>query len=202
MYSESMETFECLKSFPFVQKLIEKNKKLKKEKKDLKRLLKLLTINLKYIAPDMAAATEPMIKKEKYSENVKMEVVENDINEVEIIDNIVNNEIIEIEMEEEEEDNGGEEVEVEEGDNGGDSPVEEEVEEGDNGGDSPVEEEEEEDNGGEEEEEEDEVFEIVINKKTYYTDDKQNGTLYDLDEDGEISVEVGKLINGKPKLNK
>ena len=175
MYSESMETFECLKSFPFVQKLIEKNKKLKKEKKDLKRLLKLLTINLKYIAPDMAAATEPMIKKEKYSENVKMEVVENDINEVEIIDNIVNNEIIEIEMEEEEEDNGGEEVEVEEGDNGGDSPVEEE---------------------------EDEVFEIVINKKTYYTDDKQNGTLYDLDEDGEISVEVGKLINGKPKLNK
>ena len=174
MYSESMETFECLKSFPFVQKLIEKNKKLKKEKKDLKRLLKLLTINLKYIAPDMAAATEPMIKKEKYSENVKMEVVENDIDEVEIIDNIVNNEIIEIEMEEEEEDNGE------------DSPVEE----GDNGGDSPV------------EEEEDEVFEIVINKKTYYTDDKQNGTLYDLDEDGEISVEVGKLINGKPKLNK
>ena len=103
MYSESMETFECLKSFPFVQKLIEKNKKLKKEKKDLKRLLKLLTINLKYIAPDMAAATEPMIKKEKYSENVKMEVVENDIDEIEIIDNIVNNEIIEIEMEEEEE---------------------------------------------------------------------------------------------------
>jgi len=93
MYSESMETFECLKSFPFVQKLIEKNKKLKKEKKDLKRLLKLLTINLKYIAPDMVATTEPMIKKEKYSENVKMEVVENDIDEVEIIDNSKDNEI-------------------------------------------------------------------------------------------------------------
>ncbi len=54
----------------------------------------------------------------------------------------------------------------------------------------------------EDEEDEEDVYEIVINKKTYYTTDMKNGIIYDTDENGEISVEVGKLVNGVHKLNK
>jgi hypothetical protein len=36
----------------------------------------------------------------------------------------------------------------------------------------------------------------------YYTTNKENGLIYGIDEDGEISVEVGKFNNGKPKFYK
>jgi len=120
---------------------------------------------------------------------------------------------------EEEGANGGESPVEEEGANGGESPVEEvEVEatltEGANGGESPVEEEgadggestveEEGADGGESpaEDDDEEVMEIIIRGKTYYTTDDQNGVIYDLDEDGEISVEVGYFKNGKHHFNK
>jgi hypothetical protein len=83
-------------------------------------------------------------------------------------------------------------LEEQEGADGGISPVEEA-----DGGISPVEE-----ADGGEEEEEDEVFEIKIKGKMYYTDDKENGVIYDVDDDGEISVEVGKLTKGKPSFYK
>ena len=92
------------------------------------------------------------------------------------------------------------EEQEEEGADGGISPVEEadgaEEEEGADGGISPVEE------ADGAEEEEDEVFEIKIKGKMYYTDDKENGVIYDVDDDGEISVEVGKLTKGKPSFYK
>ena len=85
-----------------------------------------------------------------------------------------------------------------EGSNGEDSPVEEEVveDEGSNGGDSPVEE------VDVDEEDEEEVEEVTIQEKMYYTTNKENGLIYGIDEDGEISVEVGKFNNGKPKFYK
>lgn len=52
------------------------------------------------------------------------------------------------------------------------------------------------------EDEDEEVMEIIIKGKTYYTTDDQNGVIYDLDEDGEISVEVGYFKNGKHYFNK
>ena len=96
--------------------------------------------------------------------------------EVEEEEEEVEEEEEEVEVEEEE----VEEEEVEEEGNGGDSPVEE----GGNGGDSPV-------------EEEDEVEEVTINGNTYYTTSTVNGLIYDVDEDGEISIEVGKYDKGK-----
>lgn len=54
----------------------------------------------------------------------------------------------------------------------------------------------------EDEDEDEEVMEIIIKGKTYYTTDDQNGVIYDLDEDGEISVEVGYFKNGKHYFNK
>ena len=66
------------------------------------------------------------------------------------------------------------------------------AEEGADGGESPL----------EVDDDEEEVMEIIIKEKTYYTTDDQNGIIYDLDEDGEISVEVGYIKNGKHYFNK
>ena len=51
-----------------------------------------------------------------------------------------------------------------------------------------------------EEAEEEEVKEVIINKKTYYTDDEKNGTIYDVDENGDVSLEVGKFVKGVAKF--
>ena len=90
---------------------------------------------------------------------------------------------------EDEEDEVVEEEEVEEEEVEEEEVEEEEVEE------EEVEEEE------EEEEEEEDVYEIIINKKTYYTNDMKNGILY-ADDNGEVGEEVGKLTDGVHKFNK
>ena len=61
-------------------------------------------------------------------------------------------------------------------------------------------EEEEEDADADANEEEEEVKEVIINKKTYYTDDEKNGTIYDVDENGDVSLEVGKFVKGVAKF--
>ena len=87
------------------------------------------------------------------------------------------------EVEEEAEEEKAEEEEDEE------EKAEEEAEE-----EAEVEEEAEE----EEEDEELEVDEIEIDGKLYFTTDDKNGTLYSVDEDGDIGDEIGYLKNGKP----
>ena len=47
---------------------------------------------------------------------------------------------------------------------------------------------------------EEDVKEILINGKTYYITNEINGLIYDLDEDGEISLEVGKYKKGVPEF--
>jgi hypothetical protein len=117
--------------------------------------------------------------------------------EEEVVEEEEEEEVIEEEEEviEEEEEVVEEEEEVVEEEE--EEVVEEEEEE-----EVVVEEEEEEVVVEEDEEDEEDVYEIVINKKTYYTTDMKNGIIYDTDENGEISVEVGKLVNGVHKLNK
>jgi hypothetical protein len=58
--------------------------------------------------------------------------------------------------------------------------------------------EEEEEEEEEAEEEESEVYEIVIKGKTYYIQNEKDGPIYEADENGEISLEVGVYKNGKP----
>jgi hypothetical protein len=156
---------------------------------------------------------------------IKEENVDNEVTIVKESD-LVTKEREEYSLVEEEEEEEEEEDE-EEGDNGGNSPVEvdgeeeeeeEDEEEGDNGGDSPVEEEEEVSNGGNstveegdnggdspvevDDEDEEEVEEVTIEGKMYYTTNKVDGLIYGIDEDGEISVEVGRFSKGKPKFYK
>ena len=121
---------------------------------------------------------EELVIEEMEEEEVVEEVVEEQAEEVD-------EEQVEEEVVEEEEEQVEEEVEEEE-------VVEEEV----------VEEEVEEEEVEEEEEEGEEPIEVEINGKTYYALNNIDSIIYDVDANGDISVEVGKFINGKPKLNK
>jgi len=49
-----------------------------------------------------------------------------------------------------------------------------------------------------EEEQDDEVYEVTINDKVYYETNEKDSIIYGLDENGDISVEAGKYVNGKP----
>ena len=42
--------------------------------------------------------------------------------------------------------------------------------------------------------------EIVINGKSYYTDDKKNGDIYEMIESGDIGDVIGEFKNGKEKF--
>jgi hypothetical protein len=118
--------------------------------------------------------TEEVEVEEETEEEEEEETEETEEVEVEAEEEEEETEEVEVEAEEEEE---TEEVEAE------DEETEEETEEAT-------------------EEDGEEVFEITIKGKTYYTDDEVNGNIYDVDENGELSLEVGKFENKIPKFYK
>jgi hypothetical protein len=125
---------------------------------------------------------EEVVEEEEVEEVVEEEVVEEEVEEVEVeeeMEDVVEEEVEEV-VEEEVEDVIEEEVvEVEEYEEAED--VIEEVEEEDV-----------------EEEEDSEVFEHIINGVTYYITNELNGTIYGVDDSGEIGDEIGKMVNGSP----
>jgi hypothetical protein len=100
----------------------------------------------------------------------------------------------EVDAEEEEVDAEEEEVDAEEEEV--DAEEEEEVEV------DAEEEEEEEVDAEEEEEEADGVYEIVIKGRTYYVSNEVDSFIYQEDENGEISLEVGKFVDSKATFYK
>jgi len=50
--------------------------------------------------------------------------------------------------------------------------------------------------------EEEEVYEVHIKGKTYYTSNETSGVIYGVDDDGDVSLEVGVYKNGKPIFNR
>ena len=189
------ENFQIVKNLPIVHKLMKKIEKLQRKNKELKQVVKILT---KVQCPKPKLEKTPTIydgvEIKQEPDDDLIEIIEEPNIEFKVIDLEKEEEELESLVDEEEEvDEEVEEEEVEEGDYRGASTVDEEVEveeDGDNGVESTV------------EEEEDEVIEVTIKGKTYYTTDEKNGIIYDLDENGDISVEVGKYSNGKPILKK
>jgi len=53
-----------------------------------------------------------------------------------------------------------------------------------------------------EEEEQEELYGVIIKGKTYYTTNETDGIIYQLDENEEPTIEVGKYKNGKAKFYK
>jgi len=129
-----------------------------------------------------------VVEEEEVEEEV--EVVEEEEVEEEV--EVVEEEEVEEEVEVVEEEEVEEEVEVVE-----EEEVEEEVE--------VVEEEEVEEEVEvieEEEEPEDEVYEVTIKGKPYYVTNEIDSVIYDTDENGDVSLEVGKYNKGKPVFYK
>jgi hypothetical protein len=134
---------------------------------------------------------------EEETEEVEEETEEVDTEEVDEVEEEVEEETEEVEEETEEDTEEVEEVEeVEE-----EEVEEEETEEVEEVEEEETEEVEEEEETEEvEEEEEEEVIEVKINGKIYYTSNITSGIIYDVDDNGDVSLEVGCYKNGKPSF--
>jgi len=128
-------------------------------------------------------------------QEVEVEVEEEEEVEVEEVE-LEEEEEEEVEVEVEEEEEEEVEVEVEE-----EQEVEVEVEEEEEV-EVEVEEEVEVEVEVEEEEESGEVYEVTIKGKTYYVMNETDSIIYDVDENGDVSLEVGIYKSGKPIFNK
>ena len=210
------DNFYYLQQLPLVIQLTKENKKLKRRVKELKRLVRLISNNLPLFEGkkhrtqsedieevecdsvdeieiiDVDENLPVQIKQEKKDniELVIMEVVQSPPIEVQEKDVVVQSEEAEEEeaVEEEEEAVEEEEEAVEEEE----EAVEEEEEE------AAAEEEEVE----EEEDADEEVYEVIIKGKTYYTSNEKSGIIYGVDENGDVSLEVGVYKDGKPIFKK
>ena len=130
-------------------------------------------------------------------EEVEQEVVEEEVVEEEVVEEEVVEEEVEVEVEVEvEEEVEEEEVEEEEVEEEAEQEVEEEEVE------VEVEEEVVQEEEEEEGEESGEVYEVTIKGKTYYVMNETDSIIYDVDENGDVSLEVGIYKSGKPTFNK
>ncbi len=182
--------YDALLELPLVKHLIKENKKLKKQNSKLEKKLlsvllgnqdskkKRLPLYIKQeptddVVTDDVVIIEPPVK----PENIVYEIVEEEVEEEE--------EEVVVVVEEEEKVVEEEEKVVEE---------EEKVVEEEEEVVEVVVVEEDEDSG--------EVYEVVIKGKTYYVMNETDSVIYDVDENGDISLEVGIYKNGKPSFNK
>ena len=131
------------------------------------------------IKPSIVSACE--------NENIQVEIKEHEEEEEETDDKGVEEE--EDEEEEEQEEDEQEEEEQEE---------EEQAEDEETDDKGLEEEEQAEEEQEEEQEEEEEVTEIEIDDVTYYTNDEENGFIYESTEDNEVGDKVGYLKDGEP----
>ena len=197
------ENYQYLLGLPIVSDLLRENKKLRKRNKELKRLVRLIGNNMSLLTKreknaraevDVSDDEDEVRIIEIKKENVVVDVTEDEPN---IAYEIVEDETEEEEEEEEEAEEEAEESPAEEADESGgvrgdESPAEETAEEADESGGL------EETRGDESPAEEEEVYEVTINGKSYYTTNETSGAIYGLDENGDVSLEVGVYKAGKP----
>ena len=227
-YYNMHRTAELLMETPFYKKTLAENIELKEKIRYLKYTIEFLEMKNKDLQKKLKKRSKKSVKNEEVlyveikkepaeifviedSEPIKYEIVENitvkeeeegvdasieDANEEEeeevIVDASTEEEVIvDASTEEEEEEEEKEEVIV-------DASTEDAEEE-------EEEEEEEEvivDAEDAEEEEADGVYEIVIKGRTYYISNEVDSFIYQEDENGEISLEVGKFVDSKATFYK
>lgn len=205
------DNFYFLQKLPIVLQLTKENKKLKRRVKELKRLVRLISNNLPLFD---GSKVEPK-RKANYDYAEDIEEVECDC--VAAIDIIDVDENLPVEIKQEKKDNielvivevqspveeSQPEAEVEEAEEEeAEEEEEEEVAEEEVEEEEAVEEEEEEKADEEEEEADEEVYEVIIKGKTYYTSNEKSGVIYGVDENGDVSLEVGVYKDGKPTFKK
>ena len=165
------ENYQYLLGLPIVSDLLKANNKLRKRNKELKRLVRLIGNNMSLLAPHKSVVCY---------DDEKVRVVE--IKKEKIVVDVEDNDY---------EPNIAYEIVKEE-----ESPAAEDYDE------SPAAEDDDESPAAEDDDEspaaEEEVYEITINGKSYYTTNEINGEIYGLDENGDVSLEVGAYKAGKP----
>ena len=166
------ENYQYLLGLPIVSDLLRENKKLRKRNKELKRLIRLIGNNMSLLTP--AAKREKSPRAE-----VEIDVSDGDEDEVRIVE--IKKEKVVVDVTEEDEPNIAYEIVEEEAENEG---VLEEA----RGDESPA----------EDPAEDEEVYEVTINGKSYYTTNETSGAIYGLDENGDVSLEVGVYKACKP----
>ena len=195
-----IETYNALMNIPVIKQIIEENNKLKKQlnNTDINRhtsehTVENISLEIKDIVSErkkILTSWEKTIQEEEEQEHevdlqsftsandhaILPEITRQETHDIVKIQKVEEKKQ-EIEAPEEEE-----EVEVTDG-------AEEEEEE--------VEVEVTDDDEEEEEEEEEELEEVVINGKSYYTSDTDNGEIYDITDDGDIGDLVGNYKQGK-----
>ena len=190
--NELLNNYQFIQHLPLVVKLKGQNKKLKEKIREMEIMVSFAKDSLA-TAQQMAQMASDQIKwlnRERYGTSscnctkrvqVKVEkvvpdviVIDDDQDQDQEPEQEKENIVFEITEKSDVKKEGEEEEEGEE--------VEEEEEEG--------------------EEEEDEVFEVDIQGKVYYTTNEQNGTIYDVDENGDVSLEVGVYKDGTPTFYK
>lgn len=207
-----------MQMLPLVQKLKLARRKLKSENtKLLRAFMNLLSMvepasknkaksssKRGSLRPTAVKQSQPTVKQSQPTVKVEKDVsvVSNDDDSVEIVvPKTTPNIVYEIIDEEEVSDDANEEEDADAGEEEeADANEEEDAEEDADAGEAGEAEEEAEEDADAGEAEEEEVKEVIINKKTYYTDDEKNGTIYDVDENGDVSLEVGKFVKGVAKF--
>ena len=195
------ENYQYLLGLPIVSDLLRENKKLRKRNKELKRLVRLIGNNMSLLTKRENNARAD-VESDEEDDDVRIVEIKKEKIVVDVLDDV---RIVEIKkdkivvdvLDDDDEPNIAYEIVEEEtaeeesgGVRGDESPAEEEAEEeaeesgGVRGDESPAEEE--------------EVYEVTINGKSYYTTNETSGAIYGLDENGDVSLEVGVYKVGKP----
>ena len=177
---------------PIVMTIEEKPLPITIKKEVLKEVVQPEVVVEEVVADDQVAddqEEEVVVEAEAEEEEAEAEEEEAEAEEAEAEEEEVVDEVVEEEGQEEEEEevaDDQEEAEEEEEEEVADDQEAEEEEEAEVADDQ------------EEEEEEAEVYEVVIKGKTYYVQNEKDGPIYEADENGDISLEVGVYKNGKP----
>jgi len=204
------ENYEVLLQFPFVQKLIQKNKELRKRVKVLESIVYEFPVLMQRPKPRVEPTTEPTLCDTLTDDDDEVRIVSNPCDETPVID-LTGEEVLDsqpnifIKIEKD----AGVEVQVQEAE----SEQEEEEEEAEEEQEAEAEAEEEQEAEAEEEEEEEEeepaaaqqdddteVFEITIQGKAYYTNNETNGKIYSILTDEDVGPVVGSFVNGRAKF--
>ena len=225
-YYNMHRTAELLMETPFYKKTLAENIELKEKIRYLKYTIEFLEMKNKDLQKKLKNRPKRSVKNEEVvyveikkepvetiviedSEPIKYDIVENITVKEEIIVDASTEDAEEEEKVEEGQEEGQEEEDEQEEE---EEQVEEEEQEEEDEQEEVTEDaeeevteevtEEEEIDASTEDEEADGVYEIVIKGRTYYVSNEVDSFIYQEDENGEISLEVGKFVDSKATFYK
>ena len=196
------EIIECFRTSPMMKAAKKEIRELKRENAILRRLLTQIKNQspedyIEFVREVKVNPNEVSIKIEPgAAENISYEIVEESAQPFDAVSSIQSEEEAEEAEEAEEEEAEEEEAEEEEAEEeeAKEEEAEEEEAEALSSPNLQISEQ-------EQEQDETEVYEVTIRGKKYFTTDSKNGSIYQMDSNGDVGEEIGNFKNGIAKLN-